>query len=126
MKCEAKTEKEMRESKVPSIPTLEDLTEYIDSLVERPHEYGTCVYAMSMAATAAFHYVAGKLGVTGFQASCAALDVIRRTRGWEGPFLLLNAEDALYPQYDLHKRLAESMHDWREWLAEEARNKLAE
>lgn len=64
----ATDEKGMREAKVPWPHTKEQLTEYVESLVNRTHDYGTCVYAMSMAAEAAFNYVAHHLGVTGFQA----------------------------------------------------------
>ena len=122
----AQTEAEMREAKVPWPKTPAQLAEYIGSLVNRSHDYGTCVYAMSMAAEAAFNYVAGKEGCTGFQASCADLDIIRRTRNIKGPFMLIKGEDALYPQYDLQERLAESMEKWKPWLKEEAIKKLAE
>lgn len=121
----ATTEAELRDAKVPWPLTSEQLTEYIQSLVNRPHEYGTCVYAMSMAAEAAFNYVSGVLGVTGFQASMADLDFLRRTRGLKGPFLFMKAEDALYPQYDLPGRLEESMEKWKPWLKEEAGKLLA-
>ena len=120
MKCEANTEQEMREAKVPTCHTIDELEEYIASLTEREHDYGTCCYAMSLAATAAFNYVASKLGVTGFQASCADLDVLRRTRNLKGPFLLIDGANMLYPQYDLHARLQEAMTQWREWASEEA------
>lgn len=121
----ATTESEMRNSKVPWPKTEKQLTEYIGSLVNRSHDYGTAVYAISMAATAAFHYASGQQGCTGFQASCADLDVLRRTRGIEGPFLFIKAEDALYPQYDLPGKLTESMEKWKPWLKEEAAKKLA-
>lgn len=122
----ANTEAELREAKVPRPYTIEQVTQYITSLVERNHDYGTCVYAMSMAAVAAFNYVAHKLGVTGFQASCADLDILRRTRSLDGPFILLKGEDALYPQYDLQGKLADAMNDWAPWLKEQAALKLAE
>ena len=122
----ANTEAEMRDAKVPCPYTKEQLNEYIDSLVDRSHDYGTCVYAMSMVAEAAFNYVSRKLGVTGFQASCADLDFVRRTRGLDGPFILLKAEDMLFPQYDVPGKLDEAMEKWRPWLKEEAIKKLAE
>lgn len=122
----AQTEKEMRDAKDPWPYTEKQLIEYIASLVDRQHDYGTCVYAMSLAASAAFNYVAHMLGVTGFQSSCADLDFIRRTRNMEGPFMLMKAEDALYPQYDLPGRLAEAMASWKPWLKEQADIKLAE
>lgn len=100
MKEVAKTEQEMRDSKVPWPQTIEELTEYINSVLGRDdHDYGTCVYAMSMAAVATFYYVSHMLGVTGFQASCADMDFLRRTRGYESGFRLTNYDDLLYPQY---------------------------
>lgn len=123
----ATTEAEMREAKVPWPLTKEQLTEYIESLANRTdHDYGTCVYAVSMAAVATFNYMAGVLGITGFQSGCADFDILRRTRHIPGPFILLKGEDALYPQYDLPGKLAEAMQKWEPWLKEEAAKKLIE
>lgn len=121
-----KTEQEMRESEAPSPTTAEELAEYVNYLVDMQHDYGTCVYAMSLAATAAFNHVASKLGVTGFQAGCAEMDILRRTRSLQGPFLLVEASNALYPQYDLVGKLQEVMKEWSPWLAEQAQKKLDE
>lgn len=120
------TEEEMRNMPALEPKTPDELAEYVASLIDRPHDYGTCVYATSLAATAAFNLVASKLGVTGFQASCADMDVIRRTRGIVGPFILLTADNMLYPQYDLHTRLSEAMNRWEDWAATEAEKKLKE
>jgi len=78
--------------------TPEELMALIDSLVNRQHDYGTCVYAMSHAALCAFNYVAGKLGVTGFQAGCADLDFVARRRWMEDGLTLLDHHDLLFPQ----------------------------
>jgi hypothetical protein len=120
------SESHMRESEVPECESLLDLSEYIQSLTTMPHDYGTCVYAMSMAATAAFNHVAGKLGVTGFQASCADLDVLRRTRRIDGPFMIVKGEDAMYPQCDPRRRLSEWLEEISPWLKEQAEKKLSE
>lgn len=122
----ATTEQEMRAAKVPWPYTKEQLVEYIDSLVEREHDYGTCVYAMSMAAVAAFYFVSHKLGVTGFQASCAEMDFLRRTRHLEGPFMLIDAEKMLYPQYNPMVELLEALEKWRPWAKKRAAELLAE
>jgi hypothetical protein len=114
------TEAQLRESKVPSPKAPEDLSAYIGALVDRPHDYGTAVYAMSMAAVAAFNYAASKLGVSGFQASCADMDIIRRTRSMRGPFILIDGANALYPQYDLQGKLADFLTEIQPWLATEA------
>lgn len=119
-----KTEQEMRAETAPTFNTVEELQGYITSLVEREHDYGTCCYAMSLAATAAFNFVASKLGVTGFQASCADLDILRRTRHLDGPFVILTGEDELYPQYDNQLKLQECRDSWRDWIAEQAKVKL--
>lgn len=92
------TEAQMRDAVVPTAISLASLDLYIDSLVKRPHDYGTTVYAMSMAATAAFNYVASKLGVTGFQAFCADMDILRRTRGYEHGFRIVHYGDLMWPQ----------------------------
>ncbi len=91
-----KTEQQLRDEKNPWPKTKEELHKYIDALMDQQHDYGTCVYAMSLAATAAFNYVAGALGSSGFQSSCADMDIIRRTRGIDGPFMFLDFNDELY------------------------------
>lgn len=118
------TEQEMRETEVPRFDSLEEVAQYIKCLVDRKHDYDTCVYAMSMAAVAAFNYVARQLGVTGFQASCADMDILSRTRRIK-VFSIINGEDALYPQYDLHAKLDKFLEDIKPWLKEQAIEKLA-
>lgn len=93
------SEKELRKSDAPWPQTEKELLSYIHALVERKHTYGTCVYAMSLAAVATFHYVAHKLGATGFQAGCADLDILVRTRHLKHGFKIVNYEYLLYPQY---------------------------
>jgi hypothetical protein len=103
-------EMELREFKCPWPTTMKDLDRVINALVDRQHEYGTCPYAMSIAAEAAYHFVAGALGVTGFQASFADLDFIRRVRGLKSGFRILNYDDLLYPQYHTPEHFP-SLHD---------------
>lgn len=123
---EKMTEQEMRDTEVPRANTIAELSDYIESLVQQEHDYGTCVYAMSMAATAAFNYVARRLGVTGFQASCADLDVLRRTRRIKGPFMLVDANNMLYPQYSIERDVREALNKWAHWAGDEARKLLAQ
>ena len=119
------TEEEMRETQAPTPKTSEELQAYIDSLVTQDHDYGTCVYAMSMAATATFNYVAKELGVTSFQAGCADLDVIRRIRRIKGPFAIIDADNMVYPQYDILGKVHEYLKKWKPWAAKEAKKKLS-
>lgn len=118
----------LRDMKEPWPRTPEELLKTIKELVDLKHTYGTCVYALSLSAVAAFNYVAHALGVTGFQASMADLDIIKRTRHLKGGFILLKMEDLLYPQYDLRKKLEDfiTSDDTKKWLKDEATKKLAE
>jgi hypothetical protein len=123
-----RTEAQMRDEKVPTFKSVEEMAEYVRALVEGEHDYGTCVHAMSMAATAAFNFVAGQLGVTGFQASCAELDVLRRTRGWEWG-RILDYSELLYPQYvdeDHFPSARKVIRDNAAEFAKRARARLAE
>jgi hypothetical protein len=120
------TEAEMRDAKDPWPRSPEELTKYIAELVDRPHSYGTTVYAMSLAAVAAFHYVAHRLGVSGFQASCADMDFLKRTRSYEHGFKILDAGNLLYPQYNLEQEARDFVDKMRPQLAEEARKLLRE
>lgn len=120
------SESELRELKVEHPKSREELHMLIDALLDRHHDYGTACYAMSIAATATFDFVAGQLGATGFQASCAGMDILRRTRQLPGPFMLVDGANALYPQYDLHARTGEFLNDIQGWLRDQAREKLSQ
>lgn len=124
-------EVDLRDSKEFWPKSLEELTTYIDGLIKQPQDYGTCVYVASLSAVAAFNYVCNELGLTGFQASCADLDIIRRTRSLEGPFRIVDYSSLLYPQYMNSERVpgyAEALQtdDIKKWLKEEAAKRLAE
>jgi len=127
MKETANTEEEMRDTQEKHPQTIKELEEYIGSLVHREHDYGICVYAVSLASVATFNYVAHELGITGFQASCADLDVLRRTRHLKYGFRIVDYEHLLYPQYlnsehfPTHKELLEEN---KKELAKAAREKL--
>jgi hypothetical protein len=92
-------EHQLREAKTPWPKTIEELTAIIKELTERQHDYGTCVYAISLASLATYNYVASALGCTGFQASFADLDMIQRTRHMENGFRIVDYGKLLYPQY---------------------------
>jgi N-glycosylase/DNA lyase len=115
------TDLELREMKVPWPRTEKQLTTYINKLLKRKHDYGTCVYAMSMASLATMYYISHKLGVTGFQAGCADLDFIRRSRGYDQGFVISNLENILDPQYDLVKNLVEAIEKAKPQLAKKAK-----
>ncbi len=68
---------------------------------------------MSLAAVAAFYYVSHKLGVTGFQASCADMDFLQRTRSMKSGFKILDYDDLLYPQslYKFNKTISPALLD---------------
>jgi hypothetical protein len=121
------SEKELRDLDMPGPRSDADLRRIIDAVAKRQHDYGTCVYAMSIAAEAAYNYISHVLGVTGFQASCADMDFLRRTRGWKMGFQILNYENLLYPQYaDKFPTRAKMIQENIDQLGKEAEKKLAE
>lgn len=89
--------------------------------------YEDCVDAMAGAALDAFNLVAKALSVTGWQASCAELEFVRRSRGIDGPWGIYAMHDALYPQYDLVGRLEKMRHadTTVKWLGDCAEYALA-
>jgi hypothetical protein len=116
----------LRDLDMPWPETLKDLDRVVNALLERQHDYGTCVYAMSLASITAFHLVARHLGVTGFQASCADMDFLKRSRLIKR-FRIQDLGNLLYPQYaDKFNGWAALLEENKEWLAEEARKNLAE
>jgi hypothetical protein len=124
---------EKPEGKVPWPKTEEELLAYIREMITWPdgaadmgEGYGRCVYAMSNAALATFNYIAGTLGVTGFQAGCAEMQFLRDSRHMEHGFMILDAENLLYPQYDLRGRVEEWIEKTRPHLKKAAQEKLAE
>lgn len=121
------TEAEMRDYKVGWPKSEDELLAIVRAVADRQHDYGTCVYAMSIAATAAFHYIAGKLGVTGFQASCADLAILGQTRNLKRG-RVLDFDNLLYPQYRDKFDLSfdDLIDENADWLAEEAAKKLDE
>jgi hypothetical protein len=120
------TEKQLQKYEAPSPRTLKELQAILRALEKRKHDYGTCVYAVSIASVATFNFMAHKLGITGFQAGCADLDILKRTRGMDR-FRIVNYRDLLYPQYE--HQFDELKYDAlletnKEWLASEARKLL--
>lgn len=125
-KLKTADEQELRDLAIPYPHTEQELNDIVRAVTERTHDYGTCVYAMSIAAMAAFNFVGSKLGVTGFQASCADLDFLRRSCGIKGPFGIYDGHDLLYPQYDIEAKVRQNLAEWKPWAKEEARKLLAE
>jgi hypothetical protein len=109
---------EKPEGEVPWPKTAEELSAYIEEMKRWPESatesgegYGRCVYAMSYAALAAFRYIAGTLGVTGFQASCADMDFLAQNRGYKHGMIVFDGGDLLYPQYDSREKLEKWIRD---------------
>lgn len=114
-------EKELSELPEPWPKNPDELITFVAQMTSRKHDYGTCTYAMSLAALAAFNYVAGQLGVTGFQASFADLDFLARRRGYKNGFIVTDGDHLLYPQYDVVGDLQRWIEKQRPALAKAAR-----
>lgn len=107
--------------------TIDELVKFIESKTGGQHDYNTSAEALHDIAVAAFNYAAGALGNSGFQAGYAALKFVGTVNGIDGPYGLLKAENMLYPQYEpVTVKAAKMAEEWKPWLAEQAREKLAE
>lgn len=121
------SEEKLRDVAIPGPQTEQELHSLIAALATRQHDYDTCVYAMSIAATAAFEYMAHVVGATGFQASCADMDILRRTRRMgDSPFAIIKGEDMIFPQYGIQRRADELKEKWKSWARDEAQKLLRE
>ncbi len=125
-------------SDYPDIPDREGILPAIDELIAAVTDpdvtlgietegYGKCVEAMWRAAYIIHEYVAKQLGVTGFQHGGSSLRLLGKLRRYEGPFMVIDGSEALYPQYDLRGRVDDflSSANTRKWLAECATALLA-
>jgi hypothetical protein len=88
--------------------------------------YGRTMEQLSQITLDAFHYGCSVLHVSGLQASWAELNFVAKARQMEHGFLLLDADNLLYPQYDLLAQVREWIAETRPHLAKVAREKLAE
>lgn len=93
------TEKELQDYKLPKINTDKELVDFINKMISVGNSYNTAPYSIALSAYAVFMYVAEKLEVTGFQASCADIQFLKRTRDLEDGFSIVDYSKLLYPQY---------------------------
>lgn len=92
------TEEILGKIETPWPKSKKELDSIISALVQRKHNYGTCVYGVALSAVATFNYMAHMLGITGFQAGCADMVILGHTRNWRWG-RIQNYENLLYPQY---------------------------
>lgn len=84
------------------IETIEDLAEFLKYVEENCNEdYGGAPRAIAQACLAVAWHLAGKFGITGFQAGFVMWDFVR---GWsytnnKTSLRMVNYDDMLYPQY---------------------------
>jgi len=125
MKCHEESEADMMIAVTACAQSPEDLLEYIDSLINREHSYGTQIYAASMAAYATYLYVSQQVNLSGLQKSLADLDFIRRTRGLTSPFIILQAALLLESPDGIEQMIEKQLPEWLKWAAKAARLRLA-
>jgi hypothetical protein len=119
------TEEEMRDDEKPWPKSRAELNAYLDKLEVEQLDYGKAVYVMSLAAIAAFNYASHIVGASGFQASCADLDFMRRSRRLEN-FMIVDLNDAMYPQTDPLRKVSKWLNENKQVLAEKAQKELDE
>lgn len=106
-------------------PRVLAFAQELQATLNEKHTYTSSAEAVADTAEAAFDLVASELGITGAQASWAAMRAHTLVMGWDFPVLVLRGSELLYPQYDLPARLAEWVDDCRPWMRERARALLS-
>lgn len=104
--------------------TEEELLEYLREQENLPFDYNTVAEALTNVTVAMFNYFASKQGMTGFQSGWAAMEFMRKVRGIEGPFGILDGSKLLYPQYDLVGQVQEWIEDWKPEVGRIAKERL--
>ncbi len=108
------------------IKTIDDLTTFIQRIESECNTgYGQSARAIAQASVATFYYLAGKMGITGYQASCALWDVIRDVNYTDNKcgMKLVDYDKMLFPQYDYVFEKKISSDTW-ELLQSQAKNNL--
>ena len=118
------TEKELQAFEVPHIETTSELVSFIDRMEKEGCTYETAPYVMALSAYATFMYMAKKLEVTGFQASWADMQFLKRTRNLKDGFRILNYENLLYPQYKNEFTFEKLLEDNLDHIQEKAKELL--
>lgn len=104
----------------------EDFKEFIDSLDSQVHDYNSIAEALADGLNAFEHYYAHKHGLSGFQVSWAELTFLKKSRGLEAPFMIVDTSKLLFPQYDLKKEIYDFVEESKPELAALAKKKLVE
>ena len=99
-----------------------DMPTLIKVLESFNHDYDTSALATAILAYAGYEHMAKELGITGFQASYAALEFLTFTGIYETPFFVRSYCDMLYPQYEIKFRSIS--RKTFEYLQSEANEKL--
>ncbi len=106
------------------LKTLEELNTFIKDELDKNHDYNSAVDVMWKVALAAFEFAAAEVGASGFQASCAELMFLAKSRRIEGPFAVIKADDLLYSKYYISNTVADYINEWMPWASEQAKIKL--
>lgn len=124
------TEKEYREHlgpKVDAVKTKEDLIKLLDEITTYNHDYGTIVIGMAAGMDATMRFIdrSPNGGITGFQASCIAWEMIPKLMMIRPPARIVDYNNMLYPQYEdkFNKTITPSIF---KHLQDEAKRQLGE
>lgn len=117
----------MRKQNSPLNPkTLEEFVDLVKNIENSHQSYNTITDALADTTAAYFNYFASKHGMTGYQASYAGLEFLKKTRGMEMPFMIVDSSKMLYPQYDLVSDVEEFLEESKTELAKVAKKNLEE
>ena len=121
------SEEDMMEMDMIWPETEEELLEVIRNLIKyENNDYGTSARSLTLAAEAAFNYMAHVMGSTGFQAGCAQGSFMLRMKHIKSQMRILNYDNLLYPQFLDNFRITpeQCIKENASWLKAQAKEKL--
>ncbi len=127
MNDESKYREDLK-TKMKEIKTNDDFFQFIETVKNGQHGYGTICVGIAQAMIATLEHInrSENGGITGFQASCVGWEVVKKTMMFgDGPVSMRIYENMLYPQYqDKFEKFLE--HETWVWIQDEARKKYSE
>lgn len=120
---EMKAELEAKRKEIKTMDDLVDFLKYVESNCN--YDYGVAPRSIAQSALATAWYMAGKMGITGFQAGFVMWDFIRdwKFRSNECGLKIVDYDNMLYPQYEDKFEKTIRSSTWRA-LQEQAKKNL--
>lgn len=104
--------------------TIASLGDFVGSMMNQQHDYGTVCHAIAASTMAGFYaadHHEEQGGITGAQAGMIGGIIVGKLMMIDGPFRIVDYEKLLYPQHEKHFTISLSKSSW-EWVQQIAQD----